>query len=88
MYPTIKMLVSFADHEEGHIGTIYKAANWVHDGEVEPSYYYMLDGRMVHKKTVWDRAKKMQMLEINYANANGYTKIPSKSKSRFILKLG
>ena len=31
-HPEVEALVSFADPEAGHVGTIYKAANWVMEG--------------------------------------------------------
>jgi hypothetical protein len=31
-YPTIGMLVSYADPSVGHSGTIYRAGNWIYDG--------------------------------------------------------
>lgn len=83
--PTIKCLISFADTTLGHTGVIYQASNWAFDGETKPSYHWVTsDGYLAHKKTIWDRAKKMGEKENQYALSRGYTKIPSKAKRRFL----
>jgi hypothetical protein len=72
----ITHLVSFADSTFGHIGTIYKAANWMKIGTVKPSYHYVdSTGWVLHKKTLWDHAKKMGKSEVEYAEENGYQKV-------------
>ena len=84
----IQALVSFADNTEGHEGVIYKAANWVFDGRCKASYDYLSsDGYLVHKKTVWDRAKKMGISESEYAEKHQYQKRKQQTKSRFILRV-
>lgn len=84
----IKCLVSFADSTFNHLGTIYKASNWILDGIVNPSYWYVdKDKYVCHKKTLWDRAKSMKMSEDEYAIKYGYYKVIGKEKSRFIYKL-
>lgn len=35
MNPLVKICVSYADQEQGHIGTIYQASNWYYCGEVK-----------------------------------------------------
>jgi hypothetical protein len=34
-FPTVDMLVSYADPSAGHTGVIYRAANWVQDGRTD-----------------------------------------------------
>jgi hypothetical protein len=78
--------ITFADSTYGHNGTIYKAAGWSYDGSIKPDYYYVdKDGYVMHKRTLWGHAKRMQMSELEFANRNGYTKKFSKDKHRFIL---
>lgn len=33
--PLVKLIVSYADQEQGHLGTIYQASNWFYLGEVK-----------------------------------------------------
>jgi len=84
----VKVLISFADTTQGHTGTIYRASNWRFDGITKPSYHYISDkGHIVHKKTIWDRAKKLSISESEYAELNRCVKIKSKCKNRFVLYL-
>lgn len=80
-----KLLVAFADPAMNHRGTIYKASNWVYDGETEPSYHYVNDDKFVmHKKTLYNNAVKNGLLEREYADRYGYNKIHTPPKRRFI----
>lgn len=85
---TIQALISFADTTL-HDGTIYEASNWKYDGLTKKNYVYRsADARFyVHKKTVWDRAKKMGMSESEYADKHNYIKAWSKPKKRYLLSL-
>jgi len=86
--PKITTLVAFADHSFNHFGTIYKAANWQFDGEVEPSYWYVDgEGYVMHKKTLYGKAKNSEMKEAEFAEKFGYQKVKGKVKSRYILHL-
>lgn len=86
--PTIKMLIAFADTTHGHIGTIYKAANWKYDGNTGQSYHYVdQNGIIIHKKTVYNRARKLTIPERVYAESNGLRRVREATKLRFVLKL-
>jgi very-short-patch-repair endonuclease len=80
-------LVSFSDSTL-HNGTLYKAANWEHDGSTDETYMYRShDGFLAHKKTIWDRAKKIGLSEQDYAIKHNYIKVWSKPKDRYLLWL-
>ena len=84
----VKLLVSFADTTQGHSGIIYRAANWKFDGETGCSYHYIdLAGNKIHKKTVFDTAKKMGLKENEYVRRNNFCKIKHLPKKRFILQI-
>lgn len=86
-YPEITHLVAFADTSL-HVGTIYKANNWIEDGKTAPNYMYRShDGYLAHKRQVWDRAIKLSMSEKEYATQFGYTKVWSPPKNRYVLSL-
>lgn len=86
-YPDVKMLVSFADTTRGHTGTIYKAANWRADGVTNESYHYIVDGKPMHKKTVFNRAVAAGMTERTYAESKELVRIKESRKIRFLLDL-
>lgn len=85
--PKVKKLITFADQTVGHIGTIYKATNWVQDGETAPSYYYILGGRKWHKKSIWRYAKSLKMTESEFVDIIGFEKIITEPKYRFLYDL-
>jgi len=82
-----ELLVSFADMTYGHIGTCYKATNFKLERVVPPDYCYEKDGLMMHKKTLWDNAKKMSMSEREFAKKYGYKKIIGLEKRKYVLQL-
>lgn len=80
-----KVLVSFSDTTYGHTGACYKASNFKLHSIVKPDYTYIDgDGFYMHKKTLWDHAKKMGMSEKEFAEKYKYTKIYGKEKLKFI----
>jgi len=85
--PGLKWLISYADGDRGHSGTVYRASGWQKDGTVRSSYCYMKDGCSVHKKTMWDRARRMGTSESEYSVAHGFRKVLCGSKTRYVLDL-
>lgn len=84
----IELLVSFSDSTYNHSGIIYKASNWKLDGIIPPDYWYADNkGYICHKKTLWNKAKKMCMTESEYCNKFNYIKIWGGSKNRYIYNI-
>ena len=50
-FPGLSCIVSFADPEQGHIGGIYQASNWVYVGKSTASLMYEIDGKKIHSRT-------------------------------------
>lgn len=50
--PGTKMLISFADPEEGHHGGIYQAMNWTYTGRSAQGVQYFHEGRWKHHREV------------------------------------
>ena len=53
--PGIKLIISFADPEQGHIGGIYQAGNWVYTGVSGATMMWHIDGEVMHKRSVGAR---------------------------------
>jgi len=84
--PRVIKIISFADTTYNHQGIIYKATGWKLDGVVRPDYWYQnSDGGYIHKKTVWDLAKKFKLTEHEYANQNKLSPIWGKQKLRYVI---
>lgn len=52
--PTIQLVVSFADHGQGHYGKIYQAGNWVYCG-LNNRQYYSIHNKLVHPRSVYGK---------------------------------
>lgn len=52
--PLIRLVVSYADCDQNHLGTIYQATNWIFAGtkEVDANGGYIVKGKKVHRRTV------------------------------------
>lgn len=52
--PALRLLVSFADGQQGHIGVVYQAANWIYTGATQYHAYQVL-GKVEHPRTLYSR---------------------------------
>jgi GNAT superfamily N-acetyltransferase len=70
-----KLIVAYADTTVGHIGTIYKASNFKLHHTVPADYWYVdKEGYVMHKRTLYGKAKSLKMTEKEFAEAKGYSK--------------
>lgn len=53
-YPKLRLIVSYADPEQGHLGKIYQAGNWFYLGRTKPCEHFVVSdsGRRIHSKTL------------------------------------
>ena len=52
--PGLRVIVSYADTKEGHLGTIYQATNWIFIGaSTQP--YLKVKGKIEHPRSLYDR---------------------------------
>lgn len=62
--PLCKLVVSFADTRQKHVGTIYKATNWIYLGKRKiGGYEYFYNNRWVHCRTIGGLKNKKQIIE-------------------------
>lgn len=54
-FPKLRLIVSFADPEQGHIGGIYQAGNWLFAGYSAPTLEYVWRGKRYHARIFKDR---------------------------------
>lgn len=50
--PGLRLVVSFADPNEGHRGGIYQAGNWVYTGAMVHKDYFVVRGKTMHPRSV------------------------------------
>jgi hypothetical protein len=48
--PDLRLIVSFADPAEGHIGKIYQAGNWIYTGESAAARMLVHQGKKLHRR--------------------------------------
>src|SRR5436190_9173385 len=53
-YPGLKLVVSFADSAQGHVGTLYQAGGWLYLGSKE-YLAYKVKGEILHPKSCHSR---------------------------------
>ena len=53
--PGLRLLVSFADPKQGHIGAIYQAMNWIYTGETKSDVEYCVKGVWMHHRSATSR---------------------------------
>lgn len=53
--PGLRLVVSFADEGQGHLGVLYQAGNWVYTGLGLNSVWFRVNGVIVHPKTLYSR---------------------------------
>lgn len=82
-------VISYADTGL-HTGTIYRASGFECLGPSRARDYEYLDdkGFRLHKKTVWDAAKRNSLSEADYATKCGLRKSPLSQRLKFVKRLG
>ena len=50
--PGIRLIVSYADMNQGHVGKIYQASNWLFVGTTGHEAGIMLNGKLTHRRTI------------------------------------
>ncbi len=68
---TIKVLISYADPEQKHLGLIYQATNWLYQGtktRIVDGYYIEIKGELLHPRTCFSKYgtnKPQELLKID-----------------------
>ena len=79
----LRLLVSYADTREGHIGTIYQAMNWIYTGTTNPKFDYELDGQILQRRSYTGRNFNGTRLRVPL----GANKVLSPEKHRYLYPL-
>lgn len=84
----VNLIISYCDTTAGHDGAVYKASNFKLHHEVKPDYWYVdVDGYVMHKKTLYLKARSMKMTELQYAETYNFSKIYGGKKLCFIREI-
>lgn len=74
--PGIRLIISMADPNAGHVGSIYQAGNWIYTGHTKPDVLYFSRGEWVHHRTATSRG-----------SAKGLPSRPLPPKHRYLYPL-
>lgn len=87
--PGIRLIISFADANEGHIGTIYQAGGWLYCGRSKSTPKYQdKQGRQWHQRQVSKTGFKPQYGEMRrVVKSDECVVIPQLDKYRYLLPL-
>lgn len=80
--PGLRLIVSFADTEQGHHGGIYQATNWIYAGKTNAADEYMYKGRRWHGRAF----RKSHGSHLKYIS-DGLTIIKGAQKHRYLMPL-
>ena len=60
--PSVKLIVSYADKGQNHVGTIYQATNWIYETQSESSTIeYLINGVWTHSRSANEIIKKRRL---------------------------
>ena len=79
------VVISYADCNQGHVGYIYQATNWIYTGLGKGDYEFIKNGRQYHRKNLYDL---FGTGSLENAKANGYEVVKVEPKHRYIYLLG
>lgn len=78
--PDLQYLVSYADPSVGHVGTVYKAANWTADGRTD-------EGRKTPRCDYVSLSNGRRYSRRGHVPDGPFTRVPRVSKARFVLQV-
>lgn len=78
--PDIRLVVSFADPEQGHHGGVYQATGWIFSGDTQASDEYIYRGRRWQGRSFRNSHKGME-------NHPDVVKVKGSSKHRYLMPL-
>lgn len=86
--PGLRLVVSYADPMQGHNGGIYQATNWVYTGVTPPKTKFLINGKLVHQKTVHSqKPKNFTQTEYVMARYKGAQKVTVEGKHKYLMPL-
>lgn len=73
--PLVRLIISFADTKQNHIGTIYQATNFFYTGTVKTTPDYFYRGRWMHQRQINSLLGSLLKLPKDTPKRKGYDKI-------------
>lgn len=84
--PGMRLVVSFADPEQGHHGGIYQAGNWIYAGQTLPAKWYMIEGKLTHPRSLGNRGLEQSIRGAREWDPDAYV-VEVAGKHRYLMPL-
>lgn len=81
--PNLKLIVSFADPMQKHIGTIYQAGNWIYDGLGYSDFALKINGKIFHRRSIFPKYGTASIKKLPKC----FEKIRTPGKYRYLMPL-
>ena len=84
--PQVKIIVSFADCDQNHFGTIYQATNWIYLGTNSGNgyRYFIINGKKMHPRSVGAKGWKQSLQWLKQNVDQNSEEIYSDGKRKYI----
>ena len=87
--PLARLIVSYADCDQNHIGTIYQATNWYYEGKKKEGTQkgFLINGRKRHNKSVHSMGVRQTLEEVRKHLDPNAEKLITKGKYKYLYPL-
>jgi hypothetical protein len=94
--PGIRLIVSFADPEMGHVGSVYQAGNWIYAGKTVAADEYIVNGIRMHGRALRSTRSTHRLGGIKTSNVKEWAEtalnatvstVHGSSKHRYLMPL-
>ena len=87
--PELRLVVSYADVDQGHHGGIYQATNWIYDGlkNANTMGAFIIHGKKTHPKSVHSKGVKQTIEAVRKQLDPNATVFYTKGKHRYLMPL-
>jgi hypothetical protein len=85
--PGLRLIVSYADPQHGHVGVLYQAMGWLYLGTTNAESLIQLNGRLFHPRTVASRYRTRGIDWLRQHVAPDAAHIRQPPKHRYVLPL-
>lgn len=82
----MRLIISFADKTQGHHGGIYQATNWVYTGNGDGAYFYNINGKLTHPRSIGAKGFSQNIEGAKKIDKNA-EKIYIEGKHRYLMPL-
>ena len=85
----IKLIVSYSDQDQNHLGGIYKAGNWIYTGLLNQGTRgaFIINGKKVHNKTIHSMGLKQSLKTVKSKLDPNATEFITSGKHKYLMPL-